>query len=173
MESELFPIKGFEGIYSITRDGRIWSHARMIYRKIKGNFKSKGQWLKSRKDEDGYPLYSLHKQEITKVIRIHRLVALTFLPNPENKPQVNHKNLIKTDNHVENLEWCTHKENAHHAKKNGIYEGRRKVTKEQTIQIRKNHPSEGVYKNKLWEQYDISPATYRQIINKKGVYENG
>ena len=62
----------------------------------------------------------LYKNNIRKVLRVHRLVAETFIPNKENKPFINHIDGNKQNNVISNLEWCTNKENCNHALKNGL-----------------------------------------------------
>lgn len=80
----------------------------------------KGKILKPGIDSDGYLKVTLTNNGTRKSYLVHRLVALAFLPNPESKPTVNHKNGIKTDNRVNNLEWATNKEQKIHAIKNNL-----------------------------------------------------
>ena len=90
--------------YDVTRDGRVFS-------------KRTGKELKGCVDRAGYKKVSPRINGIKYQLKVHRLVALKYLPNPNNFPQVNHKDGNKLNNNVENLEWCTAKHNIRHAHK--------------------------------------------------------
>ena len=86
-----------------------------------GNIKNKkGNLLKKNLVEKGYFHITLYKNGIPKTFKVHRIVAISFLDNKMNKKEVNHINGIKTDNRVDNLEWCTRTENNRHAIENGL-----------------------------------------------------
>ena len=101
------PIKGYEGLYEVSNLGNIKGLKRNII-------------LKPFCDPSGYNGVVLCKDGKVTFKYIHRLIAMDFIPNLENKPQVNHINGVKNDNRIENLEWCTHKENAIHAQRIGL-----------------------------------------------------
>ena len=96
MKEKWKEIKGYEGKYWISNYGRL---------------KNKEQIMKPMASTNGYLIACLWKNNIQKKIVLHRLVAEAFIPNPENKPQINHKDENKENNKVDNLEWCTHKYN--------------------------------------------------------------
>lgn len=99
-------VVGYTGLYMVSNHGNVKSLRRNIV-------------LRPTNDE-GYLKIKLQFNRKTKSVRVHRVVAFAFIPNPENKSQINHINGIKDDNRVENLEWCTNIENIAHARKNGL-----------------------------------------------------
>lgn len=104
------PVPGFENEYDVSNMGRIRSHTRRVW-----NYTKPGRILKPHAKENGYLNVALSNDSMKqKHAYVHRLVATAFLPNPENLAEVNHKNFNKQDNRVENLEWCSSKENKAH-----------------------------------------------------------
>ena len=103
-------IEGYEGYYQISNMGRVKSLERTVWNG-RGYQKVPEKILKGMDNGKGYLRVELCKEGKVKTCRIHRLVAMAFIPNPNNLPEVNHKDKIRTNNKVENLEWCTTKYN--------------------------------------------------------------
>ena len=101
----LQPITGYEN-YKVSCNGEV--------------INSHGRLLKASLSSKGYKEVVLYNVGDRTKFKVHRLVAITFIPNPENKPQVNHINGDKADNRVENLEWATNSENIQHAYDNAL-----------------------------------------------------
>ena len=100
-------IEGYEGLYQISNLGNVKS--------LNYNKTGKEKILKNGKDRGGYLQVNLWKNGNGKNYLIHRLVAEAFLPNSDNKPEIDHINTNKTDNRICNLRWCTHKENSNNS----------------------------------------------------------
>ena len=111
-------IVGYEGIYQVSNLGRVKSLVTWCCNK----YKKREKILKPALNTYGYPTVSLSKNKLRKNKTIHRLVAENFIPNPNNYSQVNHKDGVKTNNKINNLEWVTGSENILHSYKNGLRE---------------------------------------------------
>ena len=128
---------------------------------------------KARRNKFGYLQLNFSRNDGTgksDTILIHRLIAKTFIPNPSNLPEVNHKDGNKQNNNVENLEWCTCSENGKHAFKIGLshtYKGedhvKAKLTNEQAKQIKQLY-KEGNSQQKLADYFNVSQRTISRII---------
>lgn len=135
----------FEGFYMISTLGRLRNFSKEIFCSKNNSYSFFGaKILKKGISFHGYHQHVLTKNKVNSTKKIHRMVAEAFIPNPENKPCVNHINGIKSDNRVENLEWCNHSENALHAHKLGLIKvpkgekrGNSKLTENKVIAIRR------------------------------------
>ena len=105
---EFKDIKSYEGLYKVNRQGEVYSY--ITNKKIKGSI-----------DSNGYRQMHLSKNGEYKKKSLHRIVAEAFLPNPNNLPEVNHKDGNKLNNSVDNLEWCSSSYNHVHAFENGLH----------------------------------------------------
>jgi len=161
IEGEIWKsILGFENMYEVSNYARVKSLSRLIRKSKKvGNIISKDIILKQRKDKDGYLMLGLNKNSKFYTVKVHRLVAQEFIPNHENKPNVNHKNGIKNDNRVENLEWCTESENSIHCyrvlKRKGSNLGRLGVKNKNSKKVNQ-YSLDGVFIKKWDSVSDIS-----------------
>jgi hypothetical protein len=150
-------VEGWDGIYSVSDTG-----------KIRNN--KTGKLRKFRKEKLGYLSVDLWNRGFMKRLKIHRLVALAFIPNMDSKPQVNHKDGNKENNSVENLEWNTAQENSQHAYQTGLSQaitgekhGRSKLTELEAMFIKSSTEPNKV----LADEFGVSSRLVRKIKNNE------
>lgn len=163
------PISGYIGIYEISDMGRIRTLERDIYyKKGKNQYKrvQKPKIMKLQENRGGYLWINLNRAGKHKVARIHRLVAKAFIPLVNGKYIVNHKNGIKTDNRVVNLEWTTSAENNLHAYEVGIKKSHRAGYSDyyifMVLRLLERYTCSEVAKS-----LKMQPSSVHQVANKK------
>lgn len=162
-------IEGFDGWYQVSNKGNVRSWKCRGHRGVRAK---EPKLLNPSTSRCGYYTVGLHDQnEKMYGRRVSRLVAIEFIYNPENKPEVNHIDGNKKNNNVENLEWATSKENVRHANRNGLMnqssEAHSELTKKDIIEIRKKYKTGFYTQNDLGSEYDLDQAAISRIINKK------
>jgi len=137
-------VSGYNNQYLIYPNGKVYSKKQICWNGVK-HWVKKGRYLKIQIAINGYKVVGLSKKGITKLEYLHRLIAKSFIPNPDNKKTVNHKDGNKLNNNLCNLEWATYSENTKHAFYTGLMIGKKsfgennhqsKVKEKQIAEIR-------------------------------------
>ena len=164
------PIKGFEGLYEISDNGEVITLPRILSTPT-SKYMLKERKTKGYKTHKGYLTFDFRRRG-GKCVLVHRLVAEAFIPNPNNLPQVNHKDGDKTNNVVSNLEWCDNSFNQLHAFKNKLQKGEfnhpnSKLTYNDVVYIKSNYQKGilGKGMKSLAKKFNVSHSTIQQIIN--------
>lgn len=181
MMEEWRPVKGYEGSFEVSNMGNIRSITRVVNRGgVRGTLTVKGKMMRTpiSKHYGGYKSvcfnqYDADGKRHVRHYLVHRLVAEAFIPNTENKPEVNHIDGNKLNCCVDNLEWVTRKENAQHAQNTGLYvqqygenHGRHILTENDVREIRKML-ADGMYMREVAEKFGVAIGTISCIKRKR------
>lgn len=162
IDKQFIDIPSYEGLYKMSRDGIVLKNGRL---------KPMSQHLST----NGYINVRLSKGGKTKTEGLHRLIALSFIDNPRNLPVVNHKDLNKLNNSIDNIEWCTQKYNLEHSVSlgntkplsgKGEKNGFSKLKKEQVLQIREAYKNNKLSQREIGEIYGVKQTTVANIITR-------
>jgi hypothetical protein len=158
--------------YQISNMGRVKSVRRFIFNPSNGGYYNKAKIMGQTMNPFGYLYVALTKDGIPHKYFVHCLVALPFVPNPENKPFVNHKKGIKWDNRASELEWMTALENMRHSFDTGLnHRGEKchqaKITQEQANEIRAKYIHKIYGLTKLGLEYGIDISSVYKIVRNK------
>lgn len=172
---EWVDVVGYEGLYMVSNLGNIKSKDR-ISNNMWGELIKKGKKLSFPKNNEGYKVGNLTKNKIYKYFKLHRIVAIAFIPNPTSKEEVNHINGIRDDNRVENLEWCTKRENQCHSARNkncsskfiGVYFDKERQKWSSGIQINKKRLALGRFDTE--EEAFKARVDYENRLNIENKY---
>lgn len=169
-------INGYEGFYQVSNLGNVKSLDRYVERVSNSEVvkvKRKGCIIIQGERPNGYNKVELYKNGNCKTFSVHRLVAECFISNKKNVSDVNHKNGNKSDNRVENLEWCTHSENELHAHRTNLKQGSKgasngmsKLTEEEVLDIRAAYNLGCFSYAKLAKAYNVSKGTIEPLIKR-------
>lgn len=166
-------IANYEGVYLVSNTGRVKSMDRIVPSPRNSRRKCNGKIISPGLGTSGYHFVWLHKDGIRLVYQVHRLVCAAFHPNPENKPTVNHKNGIKTDNNEANLEWSSMKEQSDHKRnilKRGLKPGR-KISDDDVLIIREMYSNRKYYQHQIAALFGVSQTTVGAIVRRKSFSE--
>lgn len=142
-------IPGFEG-YAVTTHGSVFSYL-------------SDKWLKPSLSRQGYYMVSLRKDAGYYRTSVHRLVALAYVDNPDSKPQVNHIDGNKLNNHVDNLEWCTQAENQQHANRTGLFANRARGERARSAALTVDDVKTLRQRHKAGEDWNVIALDYPQV----------
>ena len=162
-------ISGYEGIYQVSNTGRIKS----LSRRVPGLNTNTEIILKPHTDKDGYLIVGLHNHGKSSNKKISRLVAQAFIPNPDNLPEVNHKDENKKNNNAENLEWCTTRYNLTYGNRlncsRGTNNSKHKLTEKQVLEIKRTYVKGDLQfgQSALARQYNVSHQSIALIVKGK------
>lgn len=164
-EERWVDIEGYEGMYLISDRGRVMSLSR-LRKNGNGDYRQKTKILSNSLTSTGYYKVDLKKDNKRKVFRVHRLVGIAFVENPDGKPQINHKDGNPLNNHHTNLEWTTQAENVRHALEMGLTPSFR-ISAETLDHL---HHNKEMSVSEIAEKYQVTPRTIYKKMKEENVH---